>query len=671
MGFSTSIQPKPPTSTADWSQENLRLPRETGAFQSRFELDYGPHLYGIFAAFDDPNIEEIYCMKAAQVLWTTSLLAYIFHRMDMNPGVFLGMFASEGAAKKFSLSKLKPMGMETDPIAKMIDFSSRKEGNSILRKEFKGGFLEMMGSNAIWGVKSTTADFVFVEEPDDANENLGDQGDSIKLLFERTKRVRRPKKILGGTPSVKGFSRVEEYIARSDKRVLPIRCHDCGEYHVLDFENIVGWEATGQTGVAHDIYGYNKPENAVYACPECGSIWDDFTRKQNIRETVQIAMDNGDPLCGWVATRETKKIAGFTQLNELYSCLPGVGVEAMVADHLEAEFYASKGDTTKKIVFINSKLGKPYQFEDGRENAETLRELSRKDPLGQHKQNLCPSQGLVITVGVDVQDNRLAIVVRAWGRDYHSWLLYADEIYAQVATTDAKDPVWDELDKIVFSPFEHESGNSIYAKSISIDSGGHATDSVYNWVVTRNKKYPAVNVMAIKGSNAKNNPKVFAHPTSSKSLETKRPEKMTKAERKGVKLYIVGTQRAKDHIAEQMGLASKGQTRMHFMRDEDLRNDYFDHMLGEAKVPDKSGNFSWQKKSGCAVEFWDCEVYAQHSARGLGVFSKSDRDWDDIEHELIQSDLFADSAPLIPVSEEKEDDRETYTPNFASSRKQW
>lgn len=651
--MSRALTPSPPQSTSDWSQEHLRLPRETGAFQEEFDLAYGPHLYGIFAAFDDPRYEEVYCMKAAQVLWTTALLAYIFKRIANHPGVILGMFASESAGKKFSLTKMHPVGRETKPVSEKINFSSRRSaGSSTLRKDYDGGFIELFGSNSASNVKSTTANFVFVEEPDDANENVGSQGDSIKLLFERTKRVRNPKKILGGTPSVKGFSRVEEYISLSDKRVLPVACHDCGRKHVLDFSNVVGWRAEEETGERREIFGFHRPEDAIYACPHCGSAWDDFQRKENIRSTVYAAIEAGDPLCGWEITNPRSNIAGFTQLNELYSCLSGVGVQSLVRDYLEAEYYASRGDNTKQIVFINSKLGRTYEYQDGRDSAEALLEHARNDPESQRPEKVCPREGLLITVGVDVQDNRLAIVVRAHGRGRRSWLLFADEIYAKVGTSNEQDPVWSELDRIVFAPFAHESGRTLYAGAVSIDSGGHATDAVYDWVITRSKRYPAVKVMAIKGSSSRTNPPVFSHPSAGKALTHKNPDKLTKADRKGVKLYMVGTNKGKDYLADQLTLNARGEGRFHFYNVDRLRHDYFEQLLAEAKIPDKAGRQVWKQKSGCACEFWDCEVYAEHAARALGVHIKSDAEWLKLENTILQNDLFSEAAPLAPAPEQ-------------------
>ena len=649
-----SLEPRPLQGTAQWAETNLKLPPETGAFRTDFSLYYGPHLHGVFAAMDDPKVESVYCMKASQVLWTTALIAYIFRRVDLMPGVMLGMFASEGAAKKFVLEKLNSMGQATDIVAEKIDFStSRKKGNSLLRKHFDDGFYSLFGSNAIHGMKGTTAPFVFVEEPDDASENVGSQGDSIKLLFERTKRAPfNRKKILGGTPAVKGFSRVEEYINLSDKRVLPIFCQGCGDPHVLSFDQMVGWESDPTHSVdKHPIYGYNKPENAVYACPNCGDCWDDFTRQDNIRTTVNDAIERNDPLKGWVKTRNIDDVAGFTELSELYSCLPGDGQKKLVEAYLEAEHYASRGDNKKQIVFVNSRLGRPYEYQDGRDSSETLLENAKQDPESQRPAKLVAKGGLLITVGVDVQDNRLAVLIRAHGRERRSWLLFADEIYAKGGTENDQDPVYNELDKIVFDSFEHESGHTLYASAISIDTGGHATDAVYSWVLSRQKKYPAVKIFAVKGSSSRTDPPVFKHPEA-KPLVHKNPDKMTKADRRGVRLYMVGTNKAKDYLADQLNMNSRGDGRFHFYRASDMRSDLFEHYVAESKIPDRSGRHVWKQKSGCPCEFWDCEVYAEHAARGLGIHGYEDKRWDDIERVLMQNDLFSESAPLVAQTQE-------------------
>jgi len=47
--------------------------------------------------------------------------------------------------------------------------------------------MKLIASNSPGDVKSTSAPLVIVEEPDDCNQNVKGQGDSIKLAEERAK----------------------------------------------------------------------------------------------------------------------------------------------------------------------------------------------------------------------------------------------------------------------------------------------------------------------------------------------------------------------------------------------------------------------------------------------------------------------------------------------------
>src|SRR5690606_35605324 len=108
-----NLTPSAPMPTEAWAQKYLRLPRENSDTPGVYDLYYAPYLYGIFAAMDDPAIAEIVCMKAAQVAWTTALIAYILRRVDTEPSPIIGMFAGEGAARDFSDEKLVPIIKET------------------------------------------------------------------------------------------------------------------------------------------------------------------------------------------------------------------------------------------------------------------------------------------------------------------------------------------------------------------------------------------------------------------------------------------------------------------------------------------------------------------------------------------------------------------------------
>src|SRR5207237_7061353 len=103
---------------------------------------------------------------------------------------------------------------------------------------FTGRFMRFVGSNSPSSVKSTPAPVVCVEEPDDCNTNVREQGDTITLLKERTKSFPRRKVIFGGTPTIEGFSRIEASYKASDRRRFWIPCPHCGEHQVLAWEHV-------------------------------------------------------------------------------------------------------------------------------------------------------------------------------------------------------------------------------------------------------------------------------------------------------------------------------------------------------------------------------------------------------------------------------------------------
>lgn len=585
---------------------------------------------GICAALDDDEITDVYCQKASQVAWTTILIAYVLSRIDQQPTPMIGMFSAEQAAREFSVEKLKPYVESCAALVDKMDVSTtRQTGNGLLHRSFPGGFLKLIGSNSVRSMKSTPAPFVFVEEPDDASENAQGQGDSVTLLYERTKRFRKPKRILGGTPSIKNFSRVEARLELSDMCVLPVECHGCEESHTLDFGNVT-WLQADAGAEPHPIYGLNLPETAVYNCPFCGEVWNDSRRQANIRNTVDNAIQSGDKFGGWQPTRKTNgRIKGFVKLGELYSCLPGSSVIELTEKYLEAEFYANRGDETKKIAFINNQLGLAYEYADGRPDADHFRDKAKDDPESQRDEFICPADGLLVTIGIDVQHDRLAIAIRAWGKDDRSWLMYWGEIAATNTTIDKNDGVYLSLDQLVFQSFVKENEQTILASAITIDSSdGTTSDAVYEWVRTRQTKHKNCIIMAGKGSSAQTDPEIFTQPKVH-SLDHKRHDKKTKAQRRGIKPYIVGTNKAKDWIAAHMGLDTRSGG-YHYYNIDQMRWDYFDQMCGEAKIPHKTmrNRRVWTQKNGQAVEAWDCEVYALHAARARRVHLMKENEWD-------------------------------------------
>lgn len=632
-------RPPEQVGTREWADANLWLPPDIGtARPGKYRPEVTPWLYEIQDAVDDPAVAELVCMKSSQVAWTIGVVtAYIGKRIAVDPCPIVVMFPTTESAREYSDEKFIPIVDATPALRQRIDRRSRKSGNRATFKKFVAGFLKLVGSNSPRAVKSSSAPVIVVEEPDDASTNVKGQGDSITLLRDRAKTHARYKFIMGGTPTIADLSAIEFAYKRSDQRKLFVPCHHCGVEHVLSWDN-VRWDENAEP---HELYGRAEPETAAYYCPHCAGQWTDYDKNENVTRAT------------WRATAPFNGVAGFGYLSELYVPWPRSALQYLVRRYLEAKHEADQGDDEKLIAFHNSTLGVPYEYGGERVDLQALMERALPYP-----ERSVPAGAVALTVGIDVQHDRFAVIVRAWGRGEESWLVYWGEIYAAVAVTDRSDDVWSELEQLVFGTFEHASGRQIHAEAVTIDSGdGDTTEQVYDWVRSMRRKYPRIKLMAGKGASETTDKEIFSLPKS--SIDHRSP---TKAARYGLRVYLVGTNRAKDLVLgseRQRGriyLAGEGPGRFHVY--EGARADYWDQVVNsEVKAPARRmrGRLVWQKRAGRRNEALDCEIYALHAARALRLHVLTPAQWDERERRLLQADLFTAVAapapsPAVPLT---------------------
>jgi phage terminase large subunit GpA-like protein len=613
--------------TADWANQYRYLAPVEAAKPGKYSTDVTPYWTwpgGPLEALDDPAITEICCQKSAQVGWTSGVLGNAIGKWtDVDPSPILILFPKEGAAKEYRVEKLEPMIEATPRLRAKIDLRSRVASNRQLFVRFPGGFIKMVGSNSPASVKSTPIPRVCVEEPDDCNLNLRGQGDSIKLAKERTKTFKRPKIIIGGTPTLAGVSAIEAEMKLTDQRRGMVPCHECGEAHILDFGNLHCDEDPQQQ---HPIFGIKQPATAYYVCPHCGCVWDDNQKQRNLRKGW------------WQATQPCTGLVGY-YLNELYSPFPGSRLALLMEKWLIAQVAQERGDYGPMIAFVNSSMGLPYEFQSDSPAIEALQNRAEA-----YAEKTVPHGGLILTAGVDVQHDRIAVVIRAWGREEESWLVYWGELYGN--PLDRTDGIWKELTALLLAAYPHTGGWSLRIRAMSIDSSdGNTVEQVYHWV--RQQQKLSSLVLAVKGSsNDALDREIFNKPKESMDLNMRN----TKAHKYGLRIYLVGTHRAKQLLDARLKLTGSGPGRLHWYKD--VRVDYYEQLTAEVLAPHPRGlrQWVWQKRAGRRNEALDCEIYALHAARALKLHLWNTRQWDDIERQLTQTDLFQSPAVTEPSS---------------------
>lgn len=601
-----------------------------------------PFLREVLDELSNPETFEVVAQKSAQIGWTDGVLCnWLGQIVDEDPAPTIVLFPSDKKGKEFNGEKFEPMVDATPVLAEALITKSRAKENRLDWKVFAGGFLKFVGSNSPANVKSTTAKNLAVEEPDDCNLNIKGQGDSITMLEERGKRYPGRKLLVGGTPSISGVSAIEARMRISDQRSWHVPCHHCGEAAPLAWKN-VRWSK--QAGRNHEVFGDELPETARYYCASCGGEWSDAEKITNVQRGW------------WKAAGEFRGRAGF-YFNELMSVFADARLGVLAEKYLIAKHAMEiEGDISKMIVFRNQTEGLSWEYKGTTADPKDLAQR-----VDDYPEWFVPWGGLIITVGVDVQHDRLAAVVRAWGEGEESWLVYAGEFYGNVLETG----VWDELDRaVVFRAYQHVSGAALNVSAVSVDSSdGQTADAVYAYARRANQKFGVARVMPIKGSS-KTDSEIFRAP--GKPLDVTADHKGAKY---GLRPYIVGVSRAKDLLLgadEQAGRVNlvdpttsktgRGPGRVHWYRG--VRADYFDQLTAEVKVPATRGSRStkvWQKKAGKANEFLDCEIYALHAGRALRIDTYSSARWKELHQQILQANLFA-------IAEREHRDREIAAP---------
>lgn len=584
----------------------------------------------LYDLMDSPEVSMIVAQKSAQIAWTETINNKIGKHAHVDPLGAIIMFSKEDAAKSFEREKLVPMINATPVLRERINTTrSKASGNTWNYKSADNGFfIKLVTSRSPASVKSTAAALLIVEEPDDADSNVGGQGNSIKLLEDRGDTFENSTIIFGGTPTIKGLSQVEAAYAKSDQKIYLVPCHECGDFHELDFDYLQCRDY--EDGYKHEVYGTQNPETAYYTCPHCGAIWDDYQKNRNVTTAKSHHQKGWQP-------RERSPIPGF-RFNALMSPFHGARFAKLMAKKLEALDKLAKGDDTDWIAFVNTRMGLPYEFGGSNIDVDSLKAKAQDYPEG-----TVPASGLILTAGVDVQHDRLHILIRAWGRNEQSWLVNRAVIYG--ATSQKTDPVWAELERVLWKPYKHASGAQLIVSAVSIDaSDGNTNDAVYAWA----SRHTSRGVMAIKGANNYDAPLYKVPPPRSQ-----KHKKASKAESYGVQVWIVGTTKAKDMIigtSEKTGRLrlTTGAGAMHWY--SDVPEAYYSELLGEVKAPHRShkGKLVWQQKAGCAVEDLDCEVYNLHASRRARVHLMTETQWAELETKLLQADLFRDPITQQP-----------------------
>jgi phage terminase large subunit GpA-like protein len=259
------------------------------------------------------------------------------------------------------------------------------------------------------------------------------------------------------------------------------------------------------------------------------------------------------------------------------------------------DFLRAKGDAPLLKTFINTRLAETWDEDTGTKvDADAL--LDRVEP---YERGQVPEPVVLVTAGVDVQDNRLAVSLWGWAAGEECWLIDHTEIWGDPTRTE----LWQQLQVILAGEYPRTDGKVLQVMAAAIDSGGHNTSEVYAF--TRDAKRQGRLWVAIKGASTKGKPPI--------GRESKVDLNLKGATVKlGASVYLVGTDTLKDTIYGRMRHNEPGPGYPHFGKAGTI--EYFQQLTAERKVTrfTRAGMpvSEYVKKPNARNEAIDTAVYA-------------------------------------------------------------
>ena len=398
------VAPPPILTVSQWADRYRKLSAESAAEPGQWNTDRAPYQREILDAVNDPACEEVVIMSSAQVGKTELILNTIGYYVDYDPAPILVVQPTLDMAQAFSKDRLAPMIRDTPALTdKVKDSKSRDSGNTILHKKFPGGHITMAGANSPASLASRPIRIVLMDETDRYPASAGGEGNPIKLAEKRTNTFWNRKKIKVSTPTIKGESQIEKEFLSGSQEEWCVPCPCCGRFQPYEWGRIHFSDATME-------------------CSFCGEHISEMDWKQQTGKYIAKFPD-----------RRRKR---SFHLNELAS--PWKHWEEIIRDFQEAnKELKENGDINKMKTFINTSLGETWEERGKSADDDSL--LSRRERYEAE----IPDGVLLLTAGVDVQDDRFEVEITGWGRGYESWGIRYEKIFGDLE----KDETWDRLEE--------------------------------------------------------------------------------------------------------------------------------------------------------------------------------------------------------------------------------
>jgi phage terminase large subunit GpA-like protein len=552
------------------------------------------------------RITAVLCAQSGK---TEGLLNLIGHQLDDNPKPVLYIGPTQKAVESISNDRFIKMFRSAPSLWEKL---AKGKKNKITEKFVSGVRFGLGWAGSKTELAGHPARLVVLDERDRMEEVKG-EGDPVELAEGRISNFADGRVCIVSTPTLGNvMTERDEYgierwaIGDSEQIQSPIwklwqegtrhewawPCPECSEYFIPRFRYLK-WPDGATPSEAARL--------TMLACPHCGSLIKD-EQKTRMNERGLYLAPGQRVVQGELVGDEAPGNSASFWVSGLCSPWRTFGQRA------NAFLSATRsGDRGRIQAVVNIQMGECYHLGADAipaRDVETLREgyVMGAVPLGVQ----------VLTMGVDVQKDRLIYAVRGWGYNSESWLIEHGELWGETEF----DAVWIELAGLLEREFD---GRSV--RLALIDSG---------WKPGESKRTPDNQIYLFcrrfRGR---------VHPTKGHDQQDK-PYKATtidvtykgKIIKNGMQLWHLDSDYFKSWVHARLQWPRGESGAWHLPND--ATGDYCAQMVAETRLLNAAGKPHWVKLA-AENHFLDCEalnVAAAHILRVPQTLRRIERETD-------------------------------------------
>lgn len=464
-----------------------------GPWSNDFFPALGPIMDSVESAMDEGK--RGWClMKVAQGGGSQAVINCWAWMQTYFPGPILYMISKDEVAEEFGRERFTHCLDTMEPLKRKA-LRGRAGGESLTKKRFMDGKLVICGGRSVLNLQSQPYRFVLIDEVDSLLDQIGNEGDPIKLAEMRLNAFRGQTLMMAfAHPTTKERGAAKLFYKQSDQRRGFCECVHCKSEIWFSWENVrvVPGDGLTKDQAARDARYYEM------FCPDCGTQITDAERVAMLRGGIKYKSEL-DP-----AEAARRQWVGV-HYSVLY--MPNWTLKRV------AEQYVAALDSEPMMqVFHNKMLGEPFEVTVEEQSAEDWRKLivvPRPMPEGQRDPRAyylgeVPEGVQLLTAGQDSRSVELHFSVWGWGWKRtasghlvrNGWLIdYGVHERPYSLTLDASElELYDQLvfDRVFKSL---DDARVLRVHQCGMDSGWQP-EAVYGYA----RKRPGVAV-AVKGGN--------------------------------------------------------------------------------------------------------------------------------------------------------------------------